>query len=399
MLEQALLPYEKKLRAQENLRRRLGVKEVDRPTYEKDIIGPVERFDRRKIAFITPMPDNPFGEEVRKRFKARTGIENYDLPIPPLPLSELEPEDRIARGLAAANRRLCSEYEPKTLPVTPPEDRIEVTDKAWMTRLIKKVALLLGAEIVRITRVDPRWVYQDVEIPHKYAVIIAVPHIRSLNDTAPSFLSGAAVSITYSRLKYITTQLADFICTLGYDAIYRETLTSGSAGHRPEMIIVPMAIDAGIGEFSRNGRVLSPEFGNNMRLKAVTTDLPLEVDKPISFGVQEFCMACENCATYCPGNALPFGPPTEEVADPLHNNPGYRKWYVHAERCLTFWAMNRKKWATCGGRCISVCPWNKPMNIYHNSVRWTAIHAPDRVKKMLAWADRVIYQRKKSIKV
>lgn len=61
-LEKAFLPYNKKLRTQDRLRRFLGVNEVDRPTYEQYIIGPVERFDRRKNAFATLMPDNPFGE-------------------------------------------------------------------------------------------------------------------------------------------------------------------------------------------------------------------------------------------------------------------------------------------------------------------------------------------------
>jgi reductive dehalogenase len=390
MLEKALSPYERKLRAQENLRKRLGVKEVDRATYEKFIIGPVQRFDRRKNAFMTPLPDNPFGEEVRRRFKARTGLDTYDDPLPFLPYGELDPEDRIGQSLAEAAKQPCTKYYPSTLPVTPPEGRVEVKDKAWMARLIKKITLLFGAEMVRITKIDQRWVYQDIDIPHEYAIIAVVSHIRSLNDTAPSHLSGVANNFVYSRLKFITTQLADFICSLGYDAAYRETL-----GLKPEMLMVPMAIDAGVGELARTGRVLSPEFGINMRLKAVTTDLPVKVDKPISFGVHEFCMVCENCATYCPANAIPFGPPTEKVADPLHNNPGLRKWYIHAERCRTFWAINRRKWTTCGGRCISVCPWNKPISIFHNMMRWVGIQCPELAKKVLIWCDRVVYRRKR----
>ncbi len=82
-----------------------------------------------------------------------------------------------------------------------------------------------------------------------------VSHDRNLNRTAPSHLSGLAVANTYSQLKVITTQLADFIRGLGYDAMYRETL-----GWTPEMLMVPMAIDAGIGELGRTGRVLSPKF-------------------------------------------------------------------------------------------------------------------------------------------
>lgn len=389
-LDKAFSPYEQKLRAQEKLRKLLGVTEVDRPTYERYITGPIERFDRRKNIFMMVQPDNPFGEEIRNRMKARTGFDNS---LQRLPQSELEPEDRIGQSLVAAAWRLCAQYHPQALPVTPPGGRVEIADKAWMTRLVKKVALFFGAEMVRITRIDQRWVYQDVDVPHKYAIIVVVPHEDGFTDTAPSHLSTAAVAKTYSMLKFITTQLADFICTLGYDAAYRETL----GNQNPEINMVPLAIDAGIGEFARNGRVLSPEFGINMRLKAVTTNMPLEADKPVSFGTHEFCMACENCAAYCPANAIPFGPPTDEPID-IYNNTGLRKWYVHAERCLTFWMVNKKKWTSCGGRCIAVCPWNKPLVPRHNMIRWLAINSPQWVKGMLVRGDRSLYQRTKRIK-
>jgi reductive dehalogenase len=389
MLDEVLRPYEKRLAAQERLRRALGVREVDRPTYERYITGPIERFERKKNAFMTLFPDNPYGEEFRRRFKARTGHDHW---INPLPFQELEPEDRIGQSLSSAAWRLCNEYFPATLPVTSREGRFVVEDREWMSRLIKKVAMFFGAELVRITKVDQRWVYKDIEIPHKYAIMVVVSHVRSLNNTAPSHYSWLSAVDTYSRLKFITTQLADFICALGYGAAYRETL-----GWNPEMLVVPTAIDAGVGEFARNGRVLSPEFGINMRMKPVTTDLPLEVDKPISFGVHEFCMGCENCATYCPANAIPFGEPTGEPPT-IHNNLGFRKWYIRADRCLMFWAVNKKKWLSCGGRCIAVCPWNKPIVFYHNMVRWLAIHSPMAIKKMLVWGDKVVYHRKKSIK-
>jgi epoxyqueuosine reductase len=275
--------------------------------------------------------------------------------------------------------------------VTPEKGRTELPDPVWNSRMIKKVAMFFGAEMVRITKVDQRWVYKGIDIPHKYAIVVVVSHDREMNAAAPDHLSWFSAVDTYSRLKVITTQLTDFICGLGYDAAYRETL-----GWNPEMLMVPTAIDAGVGEFARNGRVLSPEFGINMRLKAVTTDMNLQEDKPISFGTHEFCMACENCATYCPANAIPFGPPSPDPPT-IHNNPGFCKWWVRADRCLTFWAANKKKWLSCGGRCIAVCPWNKPMVPFHNAVRWVAIHSNPAIKKMLVWGDKAAYRRKKSI--
>ena len=387
-LDNALEPYEKILIHQEKFRKRLGVREVARPTYEKDIIGPIERFDRRRAAFVCLQPDNPLGAEFRERFKRVTGQPNV---MTKLPQTELTPEDRIAAAMETAGLRLCTEYYPKTLPVTSREGRVIMDDNGRMSRLIKKVAMHYGAAMVRIAKLDQRWVYQSVEIDHPYVIVMAVPHTRSFNSTAPSFLSGIAVSDAYSRLKVITTQVADFISLLGYDAQYRETRSPNL-----EMLMVPIAIDAGIGELARTGRVLSPEFGINMRLKAVTTNLPLLPDKPISFGVQKFCMACENCALYCPANAIPHGPPTD-TPPTMHSNGGVRKWFIKADKCLIFWASRKNKWNTCGGRCIAVCPWNKPMVLTHNFVRWLAIHSPQFIKKMLAFSDRAVSGWKKTI--
>ena len=389
-LEQALHPYEVQLKRQEKFRRTLGVKEVDRPTYERYITGPIERFEKTRMAFLCMRPDNPYGEALRKKFRERTGYDHY---LSPLPYAELDYEDRIARAVADASYRGCQEYEPKPFAVTPPEGRIEVEDGGWMSRLVKKVGLMFGADLVRITRLDPRWVYKESDISHPFAIVVAVHHKPNLLGLAPSYFSWASTAETYSRLKLITTQLTDFIRGLGYDAMYRETRGGGN----PEMNMVPIALDAGIGEFCRTGRVLSPEYGNNMRLKAVTTDLPLKPDRPISFGLHEFCMACESCAKYCPAGAVPRGEPSEERPSPIHNNAGFRKWWIDAEKCLIFWGMNKRKWPSCGGRCIAVCPWIKPMNPLHNSVRWLAIHSPHFVKKLLVRIDEVTQGRKRKL--
>ena len=61
-LEKALLPYEKQLLQQERFRRFLGVKEVDQPTYQRYVTGPIERFEKARMAFLCMRPDNPYGE-------------------------------------------------------------------------------------------------------------------------------------------------------------------------------------------------------------------------------------------------------------------------------------------------------------------------------------------------
>jgi len=118
----------------------------------------------------------------------------------------------------------------------------------------------------------------------------------------------------------------------------------------------------------------------------VTTDLPLEVDKPISFGVHDFCMACEKCARHCPAQAIPYGPPARNTLS-VSNNPGYEKWYIDAEKCFIFWGSNRKKWDSCNGRCIVVCPWNKPSGWQHTMAKWAAINMGKGVKRLLVRLD------------
>ena len=76
-LKKALRPYEKKFYRQERFRRILGVKEVERPTYQRYITGPVERFDKIADGLLCMRPDNPYGEELRKKFKERTGYDHY----------------------------------------------------------------------------------------------------------------------------------------------------------------------------------------------------------------------------------------------------------------------------------------------------------------------------------
>ena len=60
-LEKALLPYEKRLKAQERFRKFLGVKEVEQPTYQRYITGPIERFEKQRMAFLALRP----GESLR----------------------------------------------------------------------------------------------------------------------------------------------------------------------------------------------------------------------------------------------------------------------------------------------------------------------------------------------
>ena len=120
-LDKALQPYEERLRHQEAFRNRLGVKVVDKPTYQRYITGPIKRFEKERMAFLCMRPDNPIGKALRKKFKARTGHDHY---LTPLPYEALDPEDRFGRAMADAGYRACCEYDPNPFPITPPVSSI-----------------------------------------------------------------------------------------------------------------------------------------------------------------------------------------------------------------------------------------------------------------------------------
>ena len=53
---------------------------------------------------------------------------------------------------------------------------------------------------------------------------------------------------------------------------------------------------------------------------------------------------------------------------------GYEVWKLDSDRCLKYRVTNQNG-ASCG-RCIKVCPWNKPKGWTHDAVRWMVNHAP-----------------------
>ncbi len=174
-------------------------------------------------------------------------------------------------------------------------------------------------------------------------------------ETSPAAQSESATLQGYSKMAITAGSLAKFIKGLGYNAIPCGNNTG---------ISVPQAIEAGLGESARNGIMITPKYGPRVRLAKVITDLPMATDKPIKFGVEEFCNVCMKCAELCPTQAISYGDKTMEGST-ISNNPGVLKWSVNPEECYYSWAANS---SGCGV-CIRVCPFNKPEGWLHDATR------------------------------
>ena len=237
-----------------------------------------------------------------------------------------------------------------------------------MSRIVKKAARFLGANLVGICQVHPNWVYSfefngltrehyPIDLPEdsRYAIVMAIEMDYGLLRSSPSGVGGAATGLGYSKMAMVANLVATFIRGLGYRAIPSGNDTALS---------IPLAMAAGLGEGSRMGLLVTEKYGPRVRLCKVFTNLPLEDDTYHGFGVMEFCKTCRKCATHCPSQAIPYGDMT--TAGPsISNQSGILKWYVDPEKCFAFWGKNRMDCANC----IRVCPYNKPTGIIHDAVR------------------------------
>jgi epoxyqueuosine reductase len=253
-----------------------------------------------------------------------------------------------------------------------PDTRLKTGTPDEMSTEIKRVARVFGADLVGITHFDERWVYThkysaqtETEKPNDlpagldHVIVVAQEMDYELIKTVPSALSGTATGLGYSKDVVVLLSIAQYIRNLGYRAI---------ASLNDTALAIPLAIQAGLGEYGRHGLVITKEFGPRVRLGKIFTDLPLAHDQPIRFGVREFCENCRRCTHACPPKAISNVIPTAEIYN-QSNIIGVRKWTTDGEKCFNFWANQNSDCSIC----IRVCPYNKDYSKWiHRLGRWLA---------------------------
>jgi reductive dehalogenase len=276
-------------------------------------------------------------------------------------------------------RRGCSTWTPMK-PIAEHQAPITNNQEA-MARHIKETAYFLRSDMVGICELPPYAVYthskhdgKSVELNHKYAIAILIDQdwrTASAFDGS-DWISNSMSFLSYSTTGFIACVLADYIRRLGYPARAHHAMNY-------QVMVPPILLWAGLGEMCRIGDVvLNPFLGPRFKAAVVTTDLPLAVDKPIDFGLQDFCDKCGKCAEHCPSGAISHG-------DKIMYN-GYQKWDNSVERC-TAMRVGNQQGSGCG-TCIKVCPWNKPYTPFHRAINWTMRNISP-LRRAGIWADDV----------
>jgi len=269
----------------------------------------------------------------------------------------------------ATEEAVSGQPAPKKMPIPDPEQ---------MSKHIKDVAYFLRADEVGIGKMPPYAYYShkttvgrdkmasmpvekwtvpfEERLPYVIVVMVDQHLETTLASTGYDGISGSQSFRGYHATGNIAVILAKYIRRLGYNARAHHARNYGA-------VMPPCVIAAGLGELSRTGdSTIHPRLGFRHKVAAVTTDLPLAPDKPIDFGLQDFCRVCKKCAENCPSGAITFDD------DPVEYN-GYLRWNSDFKKCAVFRTTNEEG-SSCG-RCMKVCPWNsKESSWFHKSGTW-----------------------------
>jgi reductive dehalogenase len=260
---------------------------------------------------------------------------------------------------------------------------------------VKRAGRFLGADATGICEYDERWVYtrnysrqkladKEMDLPDDltYVVVIVNEMDHQTIQTVPSALSGAATGQGYSRDIIAVLSITQYIRNLGYRAV---------ASLNDTALSIPLAIQAGLGQYGRHGLLITPEFGPRVRIAKIFTNLPLIPDDPIDFGVTETCNLCRRCSVGCPVKAIPFDEPNFDTHDGISHLKGVKKWTINAKQCFTFWVNQ----GTDCSICIRVCPYNKDFSKpFNRLLRWML---SNRWRRLALWLDRKLkYGKRKT---
>jgi len=354
-------------------------------------VGEIERYDQKNEMFKRPRWD-PSVENCQKFYgvtmpkEDKPGYTHLELAFKN---AAWWLELGFAKGILGGKEGLFAWDAKQWGETKPPKDlKLNVDDPEELTKKVKKIAKFFGAGLVGICKLDMRWVYsrsfqmvtkehKPVIIPEdcKYAIVTAVEMDYDGIMGSPNFIQGAATGFGYSHEAFTAGLLAQFIRGLGYKALPQGNDTSCS---------IPLAIDAGLGELARNGLLITHELGPRVRISKVFTNLPLVPDKPVEFGVWEFCRICGKCAEQCPGQAILHGEPTEQINN-ISNREGLLRWPIDAEKCFSYWTLQGGSCANC----IRVCPFNKPKGLLHTFVKW-GVRNTRFLDKLFLWGDDLL---------
>ena len=363
------------------------------------VVGRVRRFDERETVFSRNRALRPGSEQYKRFYAQHPEHEQYDTarrklggPVgKPGSIDKPYEKPNLAASVASVNFSLhlsvpeivapqgFSGFKGESISLSPAE----------ATERVKGFGRHLGAGLIGIAELNPLWIYshrgeifhenwedwgREIQLDHRYVIVFTTEMSFEMIAAAPHTPTSIESRVQYAKGAFIATQLAAFIANLGFKA------TANHFRHY-DLLLVPTAVDAGLGEMGRFGYLITRKFGPRVRLAAVTTDLPLIPDKPADIGVEDFCRQCKKCALCCPSHSI-------TMEDQREVN-GSLRWKLDEETCFEYWG----KVGTGCNICMRVCPWSHAGKFPHQLIK--KLVSRNRLARRLFTAmDDIFYGRK-----
>ncbi len=358
------------------------------------VVKDFKRFDERDIVFARNRSLPPDSEVYRRYYEAHPEKEKKDAERRAKggPLGKIGSIDKGYSpnvSMIKANFELPVILGPYAQADPDPESTRVAIDPVKMTKIVKGFAKHLGADLVGICKVNPMWTYShrgeifynnwdewgsEISDPLPYAVVIATEMDHKNVGAAPHSPSLVESACNYSMGAFITTVLSQWFASMGYKAVAHHS-------RHYDMQMVPLAIDAGLGEFGRFGYLIAGKYGPRVRLFSTTTDIPLIPDKPVDLGVEGFCERCKKCADSCPSMSISH-------SDKIIFN-GVKKWKIKEEACFDYWG----RVGTDCSICMGICPFSRPDRTIHRLVKWILRRSPF-AQTVFPYIDNFVYGKK-----
>jgi ferredoxin len=224
------------------------------------------------------------------------------------------------------------------------EIAVECTERAsddWAA-FAEREARRLGAGAVGVTAMRAELVYAGHDVPTQpWMIVLGIAQDYAAMRSAPSVRALVEITRQYAHGMRVAKGVANWIRSQGYDALPYAGPMAGS------FLLIPAAIEAGLGELGKHGSLIHPELGSNFRLACVLTTAPLAPSAKATFGAESFCTNCRLCSDACPPDAIS----SEKVLV-----RGEERFYVDFDKCLPYFNENM----SCA-ICLAACPFSTPV--------------------------------------
>jgi len=210
-----------------------------------------------------------------------------------------------------------------------------------LTYRVEKYAKKIGIDIIGFASPELFTRYLKKHRPDTYlkeakTVIIIGLHLYDITLDAWNNYPSNKKSFQFadSILARFCYKIANFLLENNYNSVV--------VSYAPGLYLKDASVLAGIGPIGKNNLLITPQYGPQVRLRAIVTAAPLICGNPVT--ENEYCENCDMCIQSCPANAL--------------SNGEYQKEACYEYSTSNFKNLSKYTVIWCN-ECIESCPVGK----------------------------------------